>query len=391
MSRRGWGLVVLFFIGWTLVYANRTVLAPLLVLLEAEWGLSRRELGLFNSLLFLVYWLVQVPAGWLSDRLGPKRVLVPTFLLQGLGATAGGLAWSPGSLLGWRMLVGLGQGPYYAAQYALATQEVGTDRRGMAVALINSGMAAGVGLGFLVATAVAFVWGRGWRPALWVLGLATVALAGVMAALVPGDRRRKPVSPARPGRRPLARRELARLYLVGFLGMYGLYTVLTWLPYYLQVACSVPDTRAGALALLVPAAAAPAGVLAGCLSDRLGARLPVLRALFVPAGLALALVVMVPFPLGVVLGATLYGLTGKLAADPLMVSYVADVTPPDQYASAFAALNFAGTAAMVVAPAMTGYLADSTGGFGAAFYLAALFQLAAWVLLGPLKEAAPSN
>jgi MFS family permease len=58
------------------MYADRTILSPVLGDIESEFGLSGAQLGLINSVFFLTYALMQIPSGALADRIGKKVVLV---------------------------------------------------------------------------------------------------------------------------------------------------------------------------------------------------------------------------------------------------------------------------------------------------------------------------
>lgn len=401
-------LVILFFAGWVLIYANRTVLSPLLPVIQAEWGLTKAQLGLLNSAFFLMYTLMQVPTGMLADRFGRRRLLLPGYLLQGLGAAASGVAGGHGTFLAARVVTGLGQSTYYATQYALASEVIPGRFRAFGMAVINSGMAFGIALGMSVASVSLLIGGAAWRPALVLLGVVTVALWGLMSRLIrtegQGGRRPSngdggdpvvahfaPGGPA-PEQMPAGSNGRARLdrnvllaYVVVFATMYGFFVILTWLPYYLQTQRGVPGAQAGLISTMIAFTAVPAGVLAGRLSDRLGRRRPVLIALIPLSAVALALIVASPGMAGVYLAIALYGITGKLVLDPLVVALVADATPAASYGTAFGILNFSGTISTVLAPAVTGYIADITGTFTSAFMLAAALQILAALCLVAMR------
>src|SRR5215472_7077466 len=85
MRPRYWHVVLaVFFLGWVFMYADRTVLSPVLSSIGSEWHLSTPQLGLISSLFFLAYAAMQLPTGWLADRFGRKALLVPGYLLFGV-------------------------------------------------------------------------------------------------------------------------------------------------------------------------------------------------------------------------------------------------------------------------------------------------------------------
>jgi len=395
-------LVGLFFLGWMLIYANRTVLSPFLTLLEAQWGMTRSQLGLLNSAFFLMYTLLQVPTGILADRFGRRLLLLPGYLVHAIGATASGLAGGAGGFLAARVVTGIGQSTYYSTQYALASAAIPRRSRALGMAIINSGMAFGIAGGMLAASA-ALAAGADWRAPFLVLAVLTFILTGAFARFVradqpaikpqaqpevvaapgKGDRASagtRTAAPGHAGRRdrmaPISR-NVALSYFVAFATMYGFFVILTWLPYYLETQRGLTGATSGLVSTGVAFAAVPAGVLAGRISDRIGKRRPVLLALTPLAGLALTAIVTAPSTPLVFAAIILYGVTGKLVVDPLLVAMVADATPVHAYGTAFGILNFAGTISTVLAPAVTGMIADWSGSFTTAFLLAAGLQLVA--------------
>ncbi|HHW98845.1 MAG TPA: MFS transporter, partial [Firmicutes bacterium] len=124
----------------------------------------------------------------------------------------------------------------------------------------------------------------------------------------------------------------------------------------------------------------------GVLADRCGERRKIMLWLLPLGAIALALVVLSPSLLGLYIALLLYGLSGKLVIDPLLIAAVAEQTDASSHGKAFAFLNFAGTVSMVLAPTITGLIVDLTGSFDSGFLLAALLQAIAWGLLLSIRE-----
>lgn len=87
-----WIIVAAFTAGWVLMYADRTILNPVMPHLAEEFGLTNAQLGLVNSVFFIAYAIAQIPSGSLGDRFGRRRILVPGFIIFGLLTGATGLA-----------------------------------------------------------------------------------------------------------------------------------------------------------------------------------------------------------------------------------------------------------------------------------------------------------
>src|ERR1700753_4095203 len=74
----------------------------------------------FHSSLTTIQWVVTgytlslaagIPlSGWAADRFGTKRLYLASLVLFTLGSVLSGLSWSAGSLIGFRVLQGIGGG-----------------------------------------------------------------------------------------------------------------------------------------------------------------------------------------------------------------------------------------------------------------------------------------
>ena len=62
------GFLLVFFLGWLFLYADRTALYPLLTVIGKEFSLSGVQIGSITSSFFVTYALMQVPGGVLADR-----------------------------------------------------------------------------------------------------------------------------------------------------------------------------------------------------------------------------------------------------------------------------------------------------------------------------------
>jgi len=261
------------------------------------------------------------------------------------------------------------------------------------MAAINSGMAGGVVLGLLAGTILVYRMGFGWRVPFLIVGVLSLVLGGVIQIAVREPKEQTEHAPnggtALPsgGRRtPFQDRDFWLVWLVGLGTQYSLYLILSWLPFYLQEMRGLGGAAAGTLSSLMPLVAAPSGMLAGYLSDRLGTRRRIGLYLVPFATVAVALVGFSATAAPLYAGLVLYGLTGKLVLDPILVSMVSERTAGGSRAGALGILNFASTVSMVSAPALTGYLADVTGSFRAAFAVAVALGVIAAAAMFMTKE-----
>ncbi len=101
-------IYAVFAAGYFLSYAYRVVNAVMAPDLTRELSLHPSSLGLLTGAYLLAFGLMQIPAGILLDRFGPRRVQPALLTIAGLGAIAFGRADSLAGLVVARALIGAG-------------------------------------------------------------------------------------------------------------------------------------------------------------------------------------------------------------------------------------------------------------------------------------------
>ncbi len=393
-SRRWVLYSILFFLGWVMMYADRSILAPVQSLVADQFQLTNAEVGLVSSVFFGVYVLTQIPSGILGDRVGRVRLIFVGFLIFGVATSltgVTGLMHVFGLFLLMRAFAGLGEGLYYGPQYAKSGEETPLKHRALGAAIINSGQGFGTAIGITAASFFTFTLGWEWPWTFVVFGGLTLVVGLLIRFLIPESK------PARePERLSSELRRFGSLlkspvllgtFVMLFCGVYTFFVMVTWLPTFLEAEWGLEPSQAGLMASLAFWIAIPGGILMGFLSDRVRSRRPFVLVLVPLAVGAILLLTFAPNE-GVLLAAILlYGAFGKLALDPVLISSVADNIPNDMRSSAYGLYNCIGMAAAILAPPATGALVDTTGSFQTAFLVAAgLLVLGAVVFLSLFRE-----
>jgi len=130
-------------------YVLRMAFSPMLAPVMAEFGLSHAE-GFLFSVFFYGYVAMQVPAGYLGDRFGRKRVLVFGIVLVTGAALVTGLSRTVGLLALARLLTGLAQGMYFTNDRSIIAAATPPDRLALGQGASFSGLGLGTALGVLV-------------------------------------------------------------------------------------------------------------------------------------------------------------------------------------------------------------------------------------------------
>jgi len=144
--------------------------------IQKEFGVDDRMIEWIVSSMMLGAAIGAAGAGWLSGALGRKRSLILGGVLFVAGSLLCGLAWSPGTLIGARLVLGLAIGvASFTAPLYLA--EVAPERiRGAVISSYQLMITTGIFIAFLSDTA--FSYSGSWR---WMLGI--IAIPGFLFLL----------------------------------------------------------------------------------------------------------------------------------------------------------------------------------------------------------------
>jgi putative MFS transporter len=165
-------LILLTGAGWLLAGYGVTIIGFLLPTLGAEWGVSSAALGVMAGAGMAGMLIGSILAGVLSDRLGRRNTLFYTLLFVGISFLLSAQAWNYGSLLSMRLLTGIGLGAILPVSSTLVTEFSPNRHRGAMSATLPGCW----GLGGTAAALVGYtvVQHYGWRPAMWIGGVAFI-------------------------------------------------------------------------------------------------------------------------------------------------------------------------------------------------------------------------
>ena len=137
-----------------------TALAPMLTVLDDDFGFKHEQAGLLVAGYAIGYWIGAYPAYRIAARYGPRACASVGVGLVAVATLA--FAYGDGFtvLMGARTLVGVGSVVAYTGLLAAAGAMAGPDRRGAAIGTTYSGSAAGSAVGPLIGSLAVEV-GRG--------------------------------------------------------------------------------------------------------------------------------------------------------------------------------------------------------------------------------------
>ncbi len=154
-------------------------LPPLFPLLHDDFGVSFAALGALVATFYVASGLTQFAAGFAVDRLGARPVLLAGIGLVAGGAMAAGLVPGFFGLYPIAALMGVGNGVFHPADFAILNANVAPRRLGHAY----STHGVGGNLGWALAPMVSFGLGTafGWRAALVAMGIIGLLVLALLA------------------------------------------------------------------------------------------------------------------------------------------------------------------------------------------------------------------
>lgn len=378
-------IVVLLCLGWTVMWIYRPVLTAIFPEVQQTIGpQSNTELGLIASCYFFAYTAMQIPAGILVDRFGKKAVVIPGFLLFTIAALIIGNAHSIMMIYVGSLLAGLGCGSYYGSAWSLSAENIPSQHRGFASAIINTGSALGMGISLLATSFLVKSWGMPWEYMLYIIAALLLCLVAGFALIIketPKQKQNQSQSSSAKeavtsADKPNANHrffssQMVASYIMYFATCYGYYMIVSWLPNFLETERGFTGGNIGSASSLVAFAAIPGALIISKISDKYqNKRLFFIIVLELIAAATLLTTVQATTITLLLGGLIFYGLFGKLAVEPILISHVADTAPKTNYGTSFGVFNFFGMSSSVIAPPLTGYLADLTGTKMTGFYVA---------------------
>jgi MFS transporter, ACS family, D-galactonate transporter len=283
-------IAIMLFITVVINYMDRANLSIAMPAISGELDLSKAQQGLLLSAFGWTYAALQIPGGWLVDRV-PPRVLYPACLaLWSLATIFMGIIGGFVALIILRLMVGAFEAPAYPINNRVATAWFPERERATAIGFYTSGQFIGLALltpvlswlqavtswhwVFIATGAVGVGWGlvfylRYREPKQSRANDAEIALIEEGGGIVDlAERRTERAAVSRADiATVLGRRKLWGIYLGQFCLASTLWFFLTWFPTYLVEYRDMDYIKSGFLASL-PFIAALIGVLfSGVFSD----------------------------------------------------------------------------------------------------------------------------
>lgn len=360
-------ILATLFIGWVVLFIDRTVISLAVVQMGKDLSLAPSDIGIVLSSFFIGYAFMQIPGGYLADRFGSRKVIITAVLAWSIFTALTGLAWSLASLILIRVLFGLGEGSYSpAAAKAISDYFPHKERTKAQSTMMSSNPIGLVAAPIICAPLLVAI---GWRYTFMLLAVLGIVVVFLVWKFFQKDTRNaEEMSKIAAQQEKGAYKELLRnsmiwkMVIIWFGISIAQWGLTAWMPTYLVQAKHINLTSAGFLTAVPALVTAVVTFLSGRIIDRLGAYT---KTVVIISTLIVGLFVYLLIGSSSAFEAILYQSCASVGI-AFMLSFVFSlphrIMRAQVVGTTVGILNFGGQSAGIVAPMIMGFLISASGG-----------------------------
>ncbi|MGD9179884.1 MAG: MFS transporter [Desulfobacterales bacterium] len=394
---------LILFLTWLLFgmyYLTRFNFSAVIALLKADLGISNAQAGGLMAFFFVTYTVFQLPAGYLGDRLGPRRIMTFGALVSIIGNLIFSQASSYMVLSIAQLVNGMGQAMGWSSAVKMIVSWFPRSRRGTAIGLFATCVTGGSSVGIRLSGYIGEH--LGWRSSFIIPPLMMAATALIFWILVRDHPREKGLSDFEDEVHleqqidsdtrsrfsvVLSNRTLWMVALVYFFFVYVQFGCLVWIPSFLKETYAMSIDRASTVSFLILLPGVFASPLGGFLSDRIfgGRRKPLI---FLGMAVLAGSSFLLSLRLSITLAAVILAVVGLmiLMPDVLLAAYPSDILSRKLSATAMGFLATFTSASGIITTPVSGKIADFFESYHAVFFSFGVVALAGMIMAFFINE-----
>lgn len=385
-------MLAAIFLGYTCIYVDKTTIGMSLVTIANDLGFDPQQKGLILSAFFLGYTIFQIPFGYLSNKIGTRKMMITSVFLVGIFLFLFGFGFSLLYLILIRFMTGaIAHSGYPSSVSTFISQELSMEKRGPAQStmIASAGFAAIVGP-LLIAPLLLQV---GWHKTYYFLGVIVLLVAILMYLVIPKEfgavkehlRNKKAIS----FREVLKDKNVWILIFAAFFINAAFYGLNGWMATYLVEAHGLALAQTAYVTAIIGFFTMIAAMLGGVMVNKyfIGKEKKVVFTATIGGGLFAILVSVVGTFLLSMIFLALAVTCASLAFATLM-GIPLKIFPSDEVSAKYATVNAIGVSGGFVAPTIIGILIQlSYGGFFTSF----LFISVSFIISGIITLMIQNN
>lgn len=165
-----WLMLIIVWLLYIINYFDRTSVLTFLPIIREELNFTHAQVGTAASVFFFAYALAQFSAGWLSDRIGPKKVMSIAIIVFSLVTFVTGMIKNFTQFILIRLGLGLGEGHHFAPANKIIANWFPKEEKGRATGFFSTTWAVAPAIIPITVTWLATVL-NGWRPVFYCLAV----------------------------------------------------------------------------------------------------------------------------------------------------------------------------------------------------------------------------
>jgi MFS family permease len=375
------GLLPLFILAHFSHHFTAAIFQPLSPFIRDEFSLNYEQFGWMMSGFNISYGASHLPAGWLSDRLGPRLMIMLGISGVALFAIMAGLAPSYMLMFIFMILLGIMGGGYHPAASPLVAASVDKKYRGSALGLHQIGGTTSFFLTPLIAAAIFQV--LNWRWTIVSMSIPAFIIGIVLFVLLS---RRGYASKAAPvaadtqpesGQGSGSVRRLIPFITLGVMLQVLVFAAISYIALFAVDDLNASEDTGAFLFALFHFAGLWAGPVGGYLSDRIGT-IPVIVTVSLIAGPALYLLQFASLGWSLWLVLLVLGISMYIAM-PVTEAHIITHAPPHRRSTVLGTYYFVSRGGIGLSTPLLGILADHYG-FATSFTVAGAIMLGVAVI-----------
>lgn len=138
-TRARYIIAVLMLTAIVINYLDRTVMSAAAPAIMKDLQINATEMGYIMSMFFLSYALMQIPAGWIADKIGQKISMAAAVVWWSLATAVTAACHTVTGFIGARIFMGIGESGVYPCNAGIAAKWFPDHERGKITALFDSG------------------------------------------------------------------------------------------------------------------------------------------------------------------------------------------------------------------------------------------------------------
>jgi MFS family permease len=134
-------LIILFFLTWGFLFIDRLAISFVMPVIVPELNISNTQVGIINMAFTIAWGVSAIVFSGIADRMGNlKRWLLISGFLTAIFGAACALSTSFETLVLFRTLVGIAEGPFSTFIMAMLGKSIAKGRLGFGVGVVNAGV-----------------------------------------------------------------------------------------------------------------------------------------------------------------------------------------------------------------------------------------------------------